>query len=152
MKKAILVFIFCSLLCQAALAVLPPEYYRQKIQDSRVKAIAQVERVDVIAHARAVDTQKVTFSTINDLGIETPAIFTGICYAVNKRSGNIEPMVSGTVYHYPVLGDKAYVTISSDGGSITSYTVLTPDLENALLHDPESVELGIGKVRVRSRQ
>ena len=62
------------------------------------------------------------------------------------------PIVQTTddpLFFSPEVGDRVFVTISSDGGEITSYTALDNSLENALLNDPESVKIGIGKVFLR---
>jgi hypothetical protein len=46
------------------------------------------------------------------------------------------------------LHELVFVTISELGGRITSYTRMTPELENALKASPQKIELGIEKVFV----
>jgi len=150
MKRLFFVVFIFFCFCQTALAVLPPEYYRQKIQDSHVKAIARVVQIDRISHRNSVDEKKVVFQLIKNFGDSVPDLFIGICYSVNKRWWEKEPMVGGTIYQYPQKGDKVYVTASFDGGLITSYTVLYPELEDALFFHPQDIEIGISEVRVKT--
>ncbi len=59
------------------------------------------------------------------------------------------PIVQTTddpLFFSPQAGERVFVTISSAGGEITSYTILDSDLENALLSNPETVGIGIGNV------
>lgn len=62
------------------------------------------------------------------------------------------PIVQTTddpLFFNPTVGERVFVTISSDGGEITSYTVLDTGLENALLGDLEAVGIGIGRIFLR---
>ena len=59
------------------------------------------------------------------------------------------PIVQTTddpLFFSPEVGERVFVTISSNGGEITSYTILDNALENALLSGPDAVKIGIGKV------
>lgn len=46
-------------------------------------------------------------------------------------------------------GERVFITVSDDGGELTSYTVMTSNLEDALNKTPEKVQAGIGQVFVK---
>ena len=61
--------------------------------------------------------------------------------AYNTLSPGDIPPPGGTLYYYPNLGDRVFVTISRDDGELTSYTKLTPDLEKALKNNLKVLRL-----------
>ena len=133
------------LLSRAALAVLPPEVYKQAIRDSKVKAIAKVVEVKVVATSPTMVSKKVLFRLERSLGPEQPEeTFVGHCESAGKKE-----IVGAPLFYYPKVGERVYVTLVKSGGSFTSYTLLTPELEEALLHSPEKVKPGIGEVTVK---
>lgn len=62
------------------------------------------------------------------------------------------PIVQTTddpLFFDPKVGERVFVTISSEQGEITSYTILDSDLENALKSSPDAVGIGTGKIFLR---
>ncbi len=62
------------------------------------------------------------------------------------------PIVQTTddpLFFDPKVGERVFVTISSEQGEITSYTILDSDLENALQSNPDAVGIGTGKIFLR---
>jgi hypothetical protein len=140
-----------TLCCFAAtsFAVLHPKYYAKRAKESKIKAIAQVKAVKVMDHHKAVDYKRVVFKLDKAFGKETPPqVFTGRCESVNKRFYERPPGVGGTIYYYPAKGERVYVTISDNDGSITSYTKLTPKLEKALRKNYKKVKIKMGTAYV----
>ncbi|MBU1083756.1 MAG: hypothetical protein ABIG55_05020 [Candidatus Omnitrophota bacterium] len=148
--KVLTLTLFLCALTAEAFAVLPPQYYAQYIEDSKIKATAVVRSVKVISHRNAVDHKKVTFSLIKSYGPEkAPETFTGTCSSVNKRWFEGPPMLGPTLYYEPEKNEKVYVTVKDNDGDITSYTPLTTELEKALNEDISSVKNGMGTVHYK---
>ncbi|MFH1552359.1 MAG: hypothetical protein ABID83_01800 [Candidatus Omnitrophota bacterium] len=147
--KIIIAVLFLCFVATSVFAVLPPKYYEQAAEESRIKATAVVESVKVMDHYNAVDYKRVTFKLIKSFGPEeAPEKFTARCESVNKRWFEKPPGVGGTIYYYPDRGERVYVTISSNDGGITSYTRLTPRLEKALNENFKSVKTKMGTAYV----
>ena len=76
-----------------------------------------------------------------------PNKFVGGCktmeYAWQKRSGDM-------VYFKPRKGQRVYVTITTNGGAITSFTPLTPRLEAVIRNDPNRLGYSRGRAKVLS--
>lgn len=134
----------------ASLAVMPPYVYEERAQNSKIKAIAVVVRVEKIEETKQSTLNKIYFKTEKSIGPAAPAQFTAQCYSVDRKWQ--KPPVGGTLYYYPVEGQRVFVTVSADGGQITSYTKLTPELEKALLEDPGSVKFGMGEAYVEGQK
>jgi hypothetical protein len=149
LSTVIILVLFLSFLTIPSFAVLPPEVYERMVEESKVKVTATVESVKVLSHYRAVDEKKVTFKLIKSFGeVKPPGKFTGRCESVNRRWFEKGPGAGGTIYYYPKRGDKVYVTISSDGGQITSYTILTLELEKTLAEDFGKVKTKMGRAYI----
>lgn len=110
-----------------AAAVLPPSYYDRAVQASAVKAVARVIAVEDISVSSRFTRKQVTFSLIRAFEPGIPDQFQGECYAVDKEGQN--PGVGGQLYFYPVKGLDVLVTISSNTGSITSFTPMNRTLD-----------------------
>nr|WP_287411715.1 hypothetical protein [Pseudodesulfovibrio sp.] len=129
------------------LAVLPskasePDYMALMAHDSEIKAIATVSKVRQMRGNRDGTFTRVSFKRVYAVTPYTPKIFIGACkilnYAWQKRSKDI-------IYIKPKVGQKVYVTVSSNGGAITSFTRLTPELDYAVRKEPFRVEYTHGK-------
>ncbi len=135
--------------CVNAFAVLPPYIYKQREEESEIKAIAKVKSVKIIDREprKGRVYKKVEFELVEPLTVKNiPEVFTGHCYSVVK---NKRPMTSGTIYYYPIKGMKAYVSISSDGGYITNYYSLTDSQEQKLIEKFQKGTLLMGQVRIK---
>ncbi|GAB7023267.1 hypothetical protein [Salidesulfovibrio brasiliensis] len=131
------------LLAGAAQAIMPPEVYATRSRESKIKAIATIVSVDL---DQSTGENIVTFQTEFSLHKDTPVEFTGFCLsAVTEKQKN---MVGGTIYFYPQEQERVFVTVSKDGGMITSMTLMTPELEKAIINTPEKLQYGISRVRI----
>jgi hypothetical protein len=127
-------------------AVMPPAHYRQLAERSKIKAIAVVEAVRLVNNGKRYSIQDAVFKLETRFSEDVPERFSGTCYSVLHKWQ--KPGVGGKIYYYPKKGDRVFVTVSDDGGSITSYTRLTPKLEATLKNDPESIVFGMGDARI----
>ncbi len=139
------IFIF---LAELAYALMPPYVYKEAIENSPIKAVAVVKGVTVIEKTKFYIEKKVEFELVESYGLVKPAKkFYGYC-----KSATAEPLVGGTIYYYPVVGEEVFVTLDSvsrgdDSGLITSYTLLDEDLRAVLKTlGLDGLEAGIGQV------
>lgn len=116
--------VFC--VAAPAWAILPPEVYARKARMSKIKAVAVVEAVKVMEETKRSTHKKVVFRLERAFSPQTPQTFSGTCYSVDRKWQN--PGVGGTIYYYPTKGQRVLVTVSTDGGPITSFTPITSDL------------------------
>ncbi|NQU04430.1 MAG: hypothetical protein HQ589_09820 [Syntrophaceae bacterium] len=145
--KIILLQILFFLVCCKAMAVLPPSHYQKEALRSEIKAIAIVDDVAVIDVTKRYTSKKVTFRLEKSFADgKTSDSFTGSCVSVDHTWQ--EPGVGGEIYYYPSKGERVFVTVSRDGGPITSYTPLTLELEAAVMKNPEDIRYKMGKAYV----
>lgn len=138
------VFLFCMLFSTELCALLRPSYYRDRIQNSKIKVTAEVLSVKVVSANDVYIEKDVIFNVKKSYG-EKDAFsnITGKCYSPGGT-----PAEGGLLYFYPEIGEEVFVTMLDENGELTSMTPLTPDLEKALDTNPETVVPGLGKVRV----
>ena len=156
-RKSRLLFIFLSLACIATVqfvaiapsqAVMPPEHYDEVARASEIKAIALVEKVEIMEEGKRSTRKRVSFRLQRSLDKSTPQTFTGICYSVDHSWQ--DPGVGGTIYYYPQKGEKVLVTVSSNGSLITSYTTLTPELEQeTALNGLRNISFDMGHASIK---
>lgn len=151
--SAITFFILTFLICPVAFGVMPPKYYKKAIQSSKIKAIAVVEKVEIIYETNRSTFKQVFFKLEKSLarGLfhkKVPKEFSGSCYSVDHKWQ--DPGVGGTIHHYPWKGAKVLVTVSSDGAGITSYTTLSPAFEEELRKNGlNNIEFGMGHASIK---
>ena len=141
MFKGLVVFVALSgvLAASAAWAVLPPYVYKERIQNSQVKAMAVIQQVVLESSSEYLSRLVVTFRPID--GGEA---FSGKC---STHDGTWQDMLAGPeIYYQPVPGHRVYVTIDKPGGSITSLSPLTPELKNAIENAPGTIIYGMGSL------
>jgi len=110
------------------LAVMPPAHYQRMARSSLIKAIAMVKQVEVLSETKQSTAKKVRFRLEQALeDSQVPQEFSGTCQSVDHPWQ--DPGVGGTIYYYPAEGARVLVTVSADGGAITMYRGMTPDLE-----------------------
>ena len=138
-KKPLAFFLFVCLVFSIPLAwaVMPPEYYARSANKSVIKAIALVEKVEVVERTKQANRKKVLFRREYGVTAETPPTFTAYCSSVDHFWQG--KMVGGDIYYYPQKGERVFVTVSTDGGYITSYTQMTPELEQTIRKKPEKL-------------
>lgn len=123
-------FCFILLLCNTALAVMPPGHYSAKASDSRIKAVAVVKEVIILSETKEKTRKKIVFELEKGFEKNIPQIFTGNCCSVDHHWQS--PLTGGRIYYYPVTGQRVLVTVSNNGGNITSLTTLHTDLEQEI--------------------
>lgn len=149
----IIFFILIFLICSGAFAVLPPEVYKRAIDSSDIKAVAVVKKVEVLNETNRSTFKKVFFKLEKSLtrGFfqkKVPLEFSGLCSSVDHKWQN--PGVGGTIYQYPREGARVLVTVGSDGGSITSYTTLSPAFEEELNQNGlKNIKFGMGSASIK---
>lgn len=145
MKKSlisVLVVLLTAVFAMNAQAVRLPETYAEESEKASIKATAQVIQVKTLNSSKRYSRQKTIFSLIkNYFETTAPSQFSGISSAVLWPWQN--PGEGGEVFIYPKVGDVVFVTVSKDGGRISSYTNLTDGLQKALEQTPERIRFGI---------
>jgi len=145
--------ILTFLICPGALSVLPPKIYKEAAQSSAIKAIAVVKKVEVLDETNRSSFKKAFFKLEKSLtrGLfqkKVPQEFSGSCYSVDYKWQ--DPGFGGTIHYYPSIGARVFVTISSDGGGITSYTTLSPAFEEELKKNGlKNIEFGMGHAYIK---
>jgi len=146
-------FILTFLICPVAFGVLPPKYYEEAVQSSAIKAIAVVKKVEILDETNRSTFKKVLFKLEKafpgkTFHKEVPQEFSGLCYSVDHKWQ--DPGMGGTIHYYPIKGKKVLVTVSSDGGSITSYTTLSPASEEELNQNGlKNIKFGMGHASIK---
>ncbi len=146
-------FILVFLRCPEAFGVLPPEVYKRAIDSSDIKAIAVVEKIEILDETNRSTFKQVFFKLEKPLTMglfqeKMPREFSGLCYSVDHKWQN--PGVGGTIHYYPRKGARVLVTVRSDGGSITSYTNLSPAFEEELNKNGlKNIKFGMGHAYIK---
>ncbi|WP_243544626.1 hypothetical protein [Pseudodesulfovibrio tunisiensis] len=114
-------------------------------EHSEIKAIAVIKRVQNLTCYSDGSFKHVHFKRIYAITPDTPKSFVGGCRDLDQRW---QRRSKEFIYFRPIPGQKVYVTVSYNGGAITSFTPLTPDLEKAVRNDPYSLYYEDGKARI----
>lgn len=138
---SVLVFLF-SAFCFSAESVMPPDVYARMSEQSKIKATAVVEEVQVLETGKQSTWKSVVFRLRHPMSEGVPEKFSGTCYSVDHEWQ--QPPAGGTIYFYPEKGDLVYVTVAADGGSITSYTYLNDVMESLFIDNAEKIRYGMG--------
>ncbi len=146
----LLIFLI-SLFAPAAQAIMPQEVYARASRESHIKAIATIVDVKIIHVGKRATLKDASFQLEYALTDDTPATFIGSCESVDTPQQKSNIMVGGNIYFYPKVGNRVFVTISDNDGSITSMTPMTPELEQIIREEPERIKYGITRVRIMSR-
>lgn len=147
-------------LCVALLVVLisvgafasQPFDYAAQSRNARIKAIAVVEAVEVVENEAAYMGKVVAFKTEHPVTEDTPAVFKGYCRSRDTAEQKRHPLQYHQVFFSPEIGDRIYVTVTNDGGAVTSYTPLSEALEWAIRNRPSAIRYGVSKAHVDRSQ
>ncbi|WP_041720287.1 hypothetical protein [Pseudodesulfovibrio piezophilus] len=121
------------------------DYLALLAEDSEIKAIAEVVSIKVVSNNSDGTFKQVTFKKLYGVTPFIPQEFVGGCKTMEARWQRRLP---DTVYFNPRRGQKVYVTVTTNEGAITSYTLLTRQLEAALKQNPRSVAYSKGRANV----
>ena len=83
---------------------MPPEHYEKKALQSRIKAVAVVEKVRIIERSKKSTYKEILFRRIHSFTPETHGTFKGTCYSVDHPQQ--DPGVGGIIYFYPEEGKR----------------------------------------------
>lgn len=139
------------LFAPAAYTVMPPEVYAARAKASKIKAIAIVKDIEIATTGDRYNSKMVTFWLEYANTINTPEFFTGLCKSIDTPLQQKNIMVGDDIYHYPNIEDRVYVTVSEDGGYITTMTNMTPELEDAFRNDPIRIIYKFGKAYAQEK-
>ena len=144
MKKFILSLFCINLLALASFAVRAPEYYQDRIEKSKIKAMAEVIEVNETNFDKKTGVKdiEVKFKTIKALSDDTPKNFIGTCKSFEAVDDDDLAPMSGDIYYYPKVGKIVFVAILSNKGPITSFGELTEYIKKHLS------ENGLGCFRI----
>lgn len=124
------------------------DYLSLMAEHSEIKAIGEVVAVKRVSSNGDGTFKQVTFRRIYALTPYIPKQFVGGCktmeFAWQRRSKDM-------VYFKPHKGQRVYVTISTNGGAITSYTPVDSRLEAAVRKDPNRLAYRRGRALVTPR-
>jgi len=142
--KIVFLLIVFSFTISRCFAMLPPEVYEQMIKESKIKAIATVKKVKIIKKNKYTIEERVFFHLEKAMDkTNVPDEFSGLCKSVRK---NQMRLIGSDVHFYPLKNDRVFVTITTEGGSITSYTTLTPELEDKVNKNFDEMKFGINEI------
>lgn len=121
------------------------DYLARLAEESEIKAIATVTKVQKMGGNSDGTFTRVTFKRIYAVTPYTPKNFVGGCkvfeYAWQKRSKDM-------VYFKPRKGQRVYVTITTNGGAITSYTPINSELDDVVRQEPHRLAYHHGKASI----
>jgi len=137
--------ILLILLMAPAVHAADPDYLSLMAEESEIKAIAEVSSLRRVSQNSDGTFMHVTFKLLYSITPYTAKSFVGGCKVMES---NWQKRAPGTIYFNPRKGQKVYVTITYDGGAITSYTLLNRQLETVLKEEPYRITYSKGKALV----
>lgn len=140
--------LFSLLYPSIAQALMPPEHYAERARSSDIKAIAVILSVDTLRIGNRFTEKLVRFEVDFALSATPNKVVTGTCKSVDTPQQKANIMVGGEIYLYPVPGQRVFVTVSREGGAITSLTPMSKALEQVIREEPERLRYGIAKVGI----
>jgi hypothetical protein len=146
-----LIIVLTGLFPPVAQAVMPPEVYAQTSRESLIQAIATIVDVKIIHVGKQATIKEATFQLEYALTDGIPETFIGSCQSIDTPQQKTNIMAGGTIYFYPHVGNRVFVTVRDDGGPITSMTPMTQELEQVIREEPERIQYGIARVGIMSR-
>lgn len=155
MKRFLLLIAGLWLSINIASAVLPPDVYQRWIENSEIKAVAVVQKVETVSWKKGIKKNKVYFNLIKPLSKDVPDEFTGYCESFERKFpwDPKEPMLGGIIYRYPVKGQRVVVAVGADGGEINAYEEATPTLEAEMNKNGlKNIDLTVFGVRIRETE
>lgn len=137
-----LFFVLCSVFPVNASET---DYLALLAEESEIKAIATVAGVHKMSRNGDGTFTRVTFKKVYAVTPYTPKSFVGGCkiyeQAWQKRSKDM-------VYFKPRKGQRVYVTVTTNGGAITSYTPISPELDHVVRKEPHRLAYHHGKAKI----
>jgi len=125
-----------------------PDYLSMMAQESEIKAIATVAKVQAMAHNADGTLNNVTFKKIYAITPYVPSDFVGGC---KSFAGGWQKRAEGMVYFNPRPGQKVFVTVTTNEGAITSLTPMNAALDHVIRNEPYRLTYSHGRASIRPR-
>lgn len=145
MKIRIFIFALFNLLATSMVNAGEVDYLSLLAQQSEIKAIAVVSNVQRMSRNADGTFLRVTFKRSYAVTPYTPKSFVAGCKTMENSWQKRNP---GTIYFNPKKGQTVYVTITTDGGAITSYTPITAQLNAVVREEPHRITYSKGRASV----
>lgn len=145
MTLRIVITLFLVLLLTPVVNAEETDYLSLLAEESEIKAIAVVSNVLKMSRNADGTFTRVTFKRLYALTPYTPDSFVGACKVIEN---GWQKRNAGTIYFLPKQGQRVYVTITTNGGAITSYTPINPELDHAVREEPYRLTYKKGKASV----
>ena len=145
------IFFLAALLLLAAFPVAAEEtdYLAIMARESEIKAIATVSKVQVMANNADGTLKNVTFKTIYAITPYVPNNFIGGCKTLESQW---QKRAAGMVYFNPKPGQKVFVTVTTNGGAITSLTPMNAALDHVVRNESYRLTYSHGKASIMPRE
>lgn len=139
MKKIIIFLLLIPF--SFSFAIMPPYVYQKRSENSQIKALAYFVKKE--------KTDSNYFSTGYKGYFKPDHIFTGeVDGYITAGFTSVKPTknmpVGGTIYYSPVENVLYYITVSSQGGMITSLTAVSENERELYIKNFDKIVYGIG--------
>ena len=124
------------------------DYLALMAQESEIKAIATVTKVQRMSPNADGTFKYISFNRVYAVTPFTPQTFIGGCKTLES---NWQKRAEGMIYFNPKPGQRVYVTITTNDGAITSMTSINAELDHVIRTDPNRVAYSHGKARIVPR-
>jgi len=121
------------------------DYLALMAEESEIKAIAVIAKVQNMGGYSDGTLKRVTFKRVYAVTPDTPKSFVGGCKTLESRW---QKRAEGTVYFKPKPGQRVFVTVSTDGGAITSLTPISADLDYVIRKEPNRLTYSRGRASI----
>jgi hypothetical protein len=125
-----------------------PDYLSIMAHESEIKAIATVSKIQVMAHNSDGTLKNVTFKKVYAITPYVPDSFVGGC---KTFVGGWQKRAEGMIYFNPKPGQKVFVTVTTNGGAITSFTPLNAALDHVVRNEPYRLTYSHGRASILPR-
>lgn len=122
-----------------------PDYLAMMAEDSEIKAIATVTKVMRMSNNSDGTFKRVYFRRVYAVTPYTPKKFVGGCKTLESRW---QKRAEGMVYFNPKPGQKVFVTVTTNGGAITSFTPINAALDYVVREEPHRLTYSRGKASI----
>ena len=148
MKFHILIPLLLMLAAALPARAQDADYLSMMAQESEIKAIATVAKVQVMANNADGTLKNVTFKTVYAITPYVPKNFVGGCKTLES---NWQKRAQGMIYFNPKPGQKVFVTVTTNGGAITSLTPMSAALDHVVRNEPYRLIYSHGKASIQPK-
>ncbi|MBG0790959.1 MAG: hypothetical protein H0S80_10735 [Desulfovibrionaceae bacterium] len=132
------------------LAALPSlagdsDYLALMAKESEIQAIAVVTKVHNMGSYADGTLKRVIFKREYAVTPDTPKSFEGACKTLDSRW---QKRSEGMVYFKPRPGQRVFVTVTTNGGAITSFTPVSAELDYIIRKEPDRLTYSRGRASI----